>query len=189
MKKAQMGKGVPKGMVESEMFPGKMIPKSKSNYENKNISKMLSKPKAKAKAVMPKKKAKSGGSFPDLNKDGKITKADILKGRGVINKMGGKTKKAQMGDSVMTENKMLDKLRPSEVARMRGPQGKVDSVGRAKAIKEGMFKEKGGDFFPTSKYMAAKKVGKTSINKMGGKTKSMMHGKGAMKMGGKKSKK
>lgn len=34
-----------------------------------------------------------GGSFPDLNKDGKVTKADILKGRGVIKKMGGATKK------------------------------------------------------------------------------------------------
>ena len=32
------------------------------------------------------------GGF-DLNKDGKITKADILKGRGVIKKMGGSTKK------------------------------------------------------------------------------------------------
>lgn len=41
------------------------------------------------------KKAKSGASFPDLNKDGKITKADILKGRGVIAKKGAKiTKKA-----------------------------------------------------------------------------------------------
>ena len=39
------------------------------------------------------KKAKSGGSFPDLNKDGKITKADILKGRGVIAKKGAKLKK------------------------------------------------------------------------------------------------
>ena len=29
-------------------------------------------------------KAKDGGSFPDLNKDGKISKADILVGRGVI---------------------------------------------------------------------------------------------------------
>ena len=38
------------------------------------------------------KKAKSGGSFPDLNKDGKITKADILKGRGVI-KNGAALKK------------------------------------------------------------------------------------------------
>jgi len=35
-----------------------------------------------------KTKAKAGGSFPDLNKDGKITKADILKGRGVIAKSG-----------------------------------------------------------------------------------------------------
>ena len=40
-----------------------------------------------------KPKAKSGGSFPDLNKDGKITKADILKGRGVIAKKGAKVAK------------------------------------------------------------------------------------------------
>jgi hypothetical protein len=39
------------------------------------------------------KKYKSGGStFPDLNKDGKVTKADILKGRGVIKKKGGMIK-------------------------------------------------------------------------------------------------
>ena len=39
---------------------------------------------------------KKGGSFPDLNKDGKITKADILKGRGVIAKKGMMVK-AQAG--------------------------------------------------------------------------------------------
>lgn len=42
------------------------------------------------------KKMADGGkakSFPDLNKDGKITKADILKGRGVIAKNGMKMKK------------------------------------------------------------------------------------------------
>ena len=33
------------------------------------------------------------GGFPDLNKDGKVTKADILKGRGVIKKKGGSVKK------------------------------------------------------------------------------------------------
>lgn len=38
-----------------------------------------------------KKYAKGG--FPDLNKDGKITKADILKGRGVIKKKGGSIKR------------------------------------------------------------------------------------------------
>jgi hypothetical protein len=33
-------------------------------------------------------KAKNGG-FPDLSGDGKITKKDILMGRGVIKKRGG----------------------------------------------------------------------------------------------------
>ena len=47
------------------------------------------------------KKAKSGGSFPDLNKDGKITKADILKGRGVIAKKGAKTAKKMMKNGGM----------------------------------------------------------------------------------------
>jgi len=36
-------------------------------------------------------------SFPDLNKDGKITKADILKGRGVIAKKGASIKKCKTG--------------------------------------------------------------------------------------------
>jgi len=43
--------------------------------------------------VATKPKAKSGGSFPDLNKDGKVTKADVLKGRGVIAKKGAKVAK------------------------------------------------------------------------------------------------
>jgi hypothetical protein len=42
-------------------------------------------------------KAKNGKSFPDLNKDGKITKADILKGRGVIAKKGMTVKKCKSG--------------------------------------------------------------------------------------------
>jgi hypothetical protein len=45
-------------------------------------------------------KAKNGKSFPDLNKDGKITKADILKGRGVIAKKGAVVKKAKSGTSM-----------------------------------------------------------------------------------------
>jgi len=59
-------------------------------------------------------KAKNGKSFPDLNKDGKITKADILKGRGVIAKKGMKVKKAMMGtgmhmmpDGSMMKNSMM----------------------------------------------------------------------------------
>lgn len=45
--------------------------------------------------------SKNVKGFPDLNKDGKITKADILKGRGVI-KNGGKSMKA---DSKMCGSK------------------------------------------------------------------------------------
>lgn len=46
--------------------------------------------------------AKKGGSFPDFSGDGKITKRDILMGKGVIPKksskaMYGKTMKAKSG--------------------------------------------------------------------------------------------
>ena len=60
MKKAQTGKNVPKGMVESEMFPGKMIPKSKSNYANGEYAKMLQAGKASAPKAKVKPKAKNG---------------------------------------------------------------------------------------------------------------------------------
>lgn len=43
---------------------------------------------------------KSKKSFPDLNKDGKITKADVLKGRGVF-AMGGPVE-VKADDSVDT---------------------------------------------------------------------------------------
>lgn len=64
----------------------------------------------------PVAKAKSGKSFPDLNKDGKITKADILKGRGVI-KNGGKLKKARGGATLApskssTSNRLASYGRP-----------------------------------------------------------------------------
>jgi hypothetical protein len=58
----------------------------------------------------PTPKAKSGGSFPDLNKDGKITKADVLKGRGVIAKKGVKVKaKAKVGCKACWGTKMKKK--------------------------------------------------------------------------------
>jgi hypothetical protein len=57
-------------------------------------------PAFKARTLEEAKKAKNGKSFPDLNKDGKITKADILKGRGVIAKKGANIKKAQKGKKI-----------------------------------------------------------------------------------------
>jgi hypothetical protein len=98
--KAQMGKPVAKkkaavDSVESEMNPGKMIPKSA----------VTKGPYITPKKSAPKKKMKSGGSFPDLNKDGKITKADILKGRGVIKNGGKMAKKAKSGMKMMSGGK------------------------------------------------------------------------------------
>lgn len=64
--------------------------KGVSYPKSSNVSKRLGSPS----------KAKSGGSFPDLNKDGKITKKDILIGKGVLPKTakkGMKVKKAQDG--------------------------------------------------------------------------------------------
>lgn len=69
------------------------LPTSKS--EEKAYYAKMSKEGAKnGKAI---KKAKDGKSFPDLNKDGKVTKADILKGRGVIAKKGAKIAKCKYG--------------------------------------------------------------------------------------------
>jgi len=46
---------------------------------------------------------KGGKSFPDLNKDGKITQADILMGRGVVGK-----KKMMDGGMMPKKKKMMD---------------------------------------------------------------------------------
>ena len=72
MKKYQPGGRVKRDSIESEMFPGKMIPIEKSNYENGSYTKMLNalkpKPKAKPNPVAKtkptvKKKAQGGDSL------------------------------------------------------------------------------------------------------------------------------
>ena len=50
-------------------------------------------PKKPKKRMQAKKGSKPKKKFPDLNKDGKVTFADVLKGRGVINGKKKKTKK------------------------------------------------------------------------------------------------
>lgn len=57
------------------------------------------------------KKAQSGGKFPDLSKDGKVTKKDVLIAKGVLPKKaksGAKVKKAMMG-STMTAAPIMKK--------------------------------------------------------------------------------
>ena len=93
------------------MLQPKQTPKEKKNTKDatqmKNMRPVFKGPNSKtsmpkglsgtAKAGKSISKAKNGKSFPDLNKDGKVTKADILKGRGVIAKEGASVKKAMMG--------------------------------------------------------------------------------------------
>jgi hypothetical protein len=67
--------------------------KGKPGYDAQGNRKPLS-------SMLKLKKSKEGGSFPDLNKDGKVTKKDVLIGRGVLPKTakkGVKMKKAQDG--------------------------------------------------------------------------------------------
>ena len=47
------------------------------------------------------------GGMPDLTGDGKVTRADVLKGRGVF-KRGGSTKKYAAGGSVSSASKRAD---------------------------------------------------------------------------------
>jgi hypothetical protein len=92
VKKAQVGKAVAKkkaavDSVESEMFPGKMIPKEKSNYATGKIAKMLESGKPKASKAAPvKKKMKSGGSLKPVDSSKNPGLAKLPKP--VRNKMG-----------------------------------------------------------------------------------------------------
>ena len=69
----------PKGMVRTEM--GRLVKKADQDAWDKKATESMNQEyfsRGKKLSSMKKK------SFPDLNKDGKVTKADILKGRGVI---------------------------------------------------------------------------------------------------------
>lgn len=79
---------------------------------------------------------KKKGKFPDLNKDGKITRADILKGRGVF-KRGGKVeepiKVASDIDFRTEEQKKKDakaeKKQAKKDARAERKQDRIDKKG------------------------------------------------------------
>ena len=120
---------------------GALYPKSSS------VSKRLGSPS----------KAKSGGSFPDLNKDGKITQKDILIGKGVLPKTakkGMKVSKAQIGKTIKQSNADMMKAIDAREKRIAAR----DSANQRKSY---------------TNERANKVVGK---NKMGGKTKACKYG-------------
>jgi len=120
-------------------------------------------------------KAKSGKSFPDLNKDGKITKADILKGRGVIAKNGKPVKKAFLGALAPLAMKALPML-----GGMLGGGGgeKKGGMGGIGGMLGGLLGGKNGKTVKKSK---SGSTIKKAMNGYGGKAASMV----PMKMGGK----
>jgi hypothetical protein len=78
---------IPKGMVRTET--GRLVTKAKAEADLKAFSdamqdQYMNRGKDAEKARAMKLGSMKKKSFPDLNKDGKVTKADILKGRGVI---------------------------------------------------------------------------------------------------------
>jgi hypothetical protein len=131
--------------------------------------------------LMPKR-AKSGGSFPDLNKDGKITKADILKGRGVIAKKGASVRKAGLGD-------VLGKVAKVGGFGLAGMAANKLFGGKKKAAAPGMAPAAPMAATPAAPAVAPmKKGGKVAAKKKmqyGGEAASMVP---SMKKGGKMKK-
>ena len=110
MKKAQTGKTV-KSTNPADTYPPIKDKRGKSTIGG-GEGKIPSGPKTgRRKPTMGS--AKNGKSFPDLNKDGKVTKADILKGRGVIAKKGATIEKAQNGTREKVST--VSKLKPRKV--------------------------------------------------------------------------
>lgn len=100
----------------------------------------ISKEVAKKFMKKPAKGYKEGGKLPDLTGDGKVTQADVLKGRGVFKK-GGTVKKYQAGG--MTASRR-PKMRPedmegSRMAPKRSPRPRMrpDDMEAAGAVERG----------------------------------------------------
>ena len=120
-------------------------------------------------------KAKNGKSFPDLNKDGKITKADILKGRGVIAKNGKPVKKAFLGALAPLAMKALPML--GGMLGGGGGGGKGGGGGGIGGMLGGLLGGKNGKTVKKSKSGSTMKK---AMNGYGGKAASMV----PMKKGG-----
>ena len=131
-------------------------------------------------------KAKSGKSFPDLTGDGKVTKADILKGRGVI-KNGGKMKKAKGGATLKPKGVTAANVSKRLGSRLRAggtlsPTGSNVSRKLASPFKK---KAKGGATLSPSNTSTSNRLASNLKMKKGGSVKKAMGGYKTMKMGGK----
>jgi len=124
-----------KDSVESEMFPGKMIPKEKSNYENKNFDKMF-KPAPKKKEKSGSYKYKEGGSLgmksvkAGYDSNPGVTRADIIVAAKKEAKYGSKMKKAKSGAA-------LKKQAATAIAMKKAGKSPKKAMGGMKMMKGG----------------------------------------------------
>ena len=101
-------------IIKSTNKHGKGLSEEGKIQIKKTVAPALSK-LSKITQKLPEKKAKGGrvglkgGSFPDLSGDGKVTKEDILIGRGVLKKKKKKTMMAKKSETPMDKSVRKDK--------------------------------------------------------------------------------
>ena len=119
---------------------------------NPKFAKQVGVPKNVGEKFMKMKKYKSGG-FPDLTGDGKVTQADILKGRGVKKlNAGGVTKMKKQGYNARLDDSM---------GARNGK--KKQSMKSRRDESEGMEKSMGGRKFAGDKAMKFQRGGRMPV--------------------------
>lgn len=99
--------------------------------------------------------SKNVKSFPDLNKDGKVTKADILKGRGVIKKTGAKSMKT---DSKMCGSKGMKYAEGTKSIKFKKPMMKrADGSTSQRGLWDNIRANKGSGKKPTPEMLKQEK--------------------------------
>jgi hypothetical protein len=84
--------------------------------------------------------AKGGRAFPDLNKDGKVTRADVLKGRGVFKK-GGYADMSEKHEGMESKAEEAREYAMEEKGYVETKSGKMK---KADALTSRMSKKKKG---------------------------------------------
>lgn len=162
--------GYNRGLRGEKEYPNEPPIQKMGRWEGQNVGK-----------TAPKKKAKTGGSFPDLNKDGKITKKDILIGKGVLPKTakkGMKVKKASFGDFMKGAIKMGSKIKGAADSARGAIGSAVLGMPGAKPIaKKGMKMKKAKTGISVPKNTSvSKNIGNLNKAKKGASIKKCKYG-------------
>ena len=121
LKRGRRKTGMYKDTKPASTVPTSMVKKNQSYHMKKKNYAMMK--KMKGYSVKKKKQ------FPDLNKDGKVTKADILMGRGVAPAQGRRPKRDVRGEMPFNTSKRKKLLDGS------GKQGLYRKKGMSIAVK------------------------------------------------------